>query len=317
MAKHKKTIIEYRNYNLPTFFPVLLLSGEEWRISDIPSGRLHFHNCMEIGLCESDSGTMEFMSTSEQFCEGDITIVGSDVSHTTYSTPGTSSKWSYLFIDFEELLAPYFPISLFTDQDSLHQFVHSYYAILPKGNHPDLYLLVTQIIHELKYKEDNYQFSVRGLILSLLIKLLNLSQSSTRRKLSSLEESSNTLAIAPALDYIRINYAQDFAMDDLSLLCDMSPTHFRRTFTNIMGEGPLSYLTHIRISKASVLLRTTEMPVLDISEEVGFHSVSSFNRHFADIMGIPPLKWRKQMSYIHDQSVLKYTGWMVPPKETR
>jgi transcriptional regulator GlxA family with amidase domain len=116
------------------------------------------------------------------------------------------------------------------------------------------------------------------------------------------------------LDYIRVNYAQDFPMDDLAALCDMSPTHFRRTFTGIMGEGPLSYLTHIRISKASVLLRTTEMPVLDISEEVGFRSVSSFNRHFAEIMGVPPLKWRKQMSYIYDQSVLKYTGWLVPPK---
>lgn len=314
MAKHKKTVIEYRNYNLPPFFPVLLLSGEEWRISDIPSGRLHFHNCIEIGLCESDSGTMEFMSTSASFHEGDITIVGSDISHTTYSTPGTASKWSYLFIDFEELLAPYFPISLFTDQDSMHQFSHSYYSIISRDIYPDIYQLVLQIIKELKTKEANYQFLVRGLILSLLIKLLNLSESSSQKKISSAEDSNNTLTIAPALDFIRINYAQDFAMDDLADLCDMSPTHFRRTFTSIMGEGPLSYLTHIRITKASVLLRTTEMPVLDISEEVGFHSVSSFNRHFAEIMGIPPLKWRKKMSYIHDQSVLKYTGWLVPPK---
>ncbi len=314
MAKHKKTIIEYRNYNLPTFFPILLLSGEEWRISDVPSGRLHFHNCMEIGLCESDSGTMEFMSSSVQFAEGDITIVGSDISHTTYSSPGTASKWSYLFIDFEELLAPYFPMSLFTDQDSLHRFIHSYYAILPRANHPDLYRLVSQIIHELTQKENNYQFLVRGLILTLLIKFLNLSESSIGKKASSAENAKNALTIAPALDYIRINFAQDFQMDDLAAICDMSPTHFRRTFTNIMGEGPLSYLTHVRISKASVLLRTTEMPVLDISEEVGFRSVSSFNRHFAEIMGIPPLKWRKQMSYIHDRSVLKYTGWLVPPK---
>lgn len=313
MAKYKKAIIEYRNYNLPTFFPVLLLSGEEWRISDVPSGRLHFHNCMEIGLCESDSGTMEFMSSSAPFSEGDITIVGSDISHTTYSSLGTASKWSYLFIDFEELLAPYFPMSLFTNQDSLHQFIHNYYAILPRGNYPDLYQIIIQIIHELKQKDKNYQYLVRGLILSLLIKLLNLSEASATKKLSSSEKTGNSLVIAPALDYIRINYAQDFPMDDLAALCDMSPTHFRRTFTNIMGEGPLSYLTHVRISKASVLLRTTEMPVLDISEEVGFRSVSSFNRHFAEIMGIPPLKWRKQMSYIHDQSVLKYTGWLVPP----
>ncbi len=314
MAKHKKTVTEYRNYNLPALFPVLLLSGEEWRISDVPSGRLHFHNCMEIGLCESDSGTMEFMSSTVHFTEGDFTIVGSDVSHTTYSTPGTASKWSYLFIDFEELLAPYFPMNLFTNQDNLHHFIHNYYSILSRKKHPDMYQLVAQIIHELKQKDNHYQFLVRGLILSLLIKLLNLSDSSAEKKALPVEDTSNSLVISPAIDYIRVNYAQDFPMNDLATLCDMSPTHFRRTFTSIMGEGPLSYLTHIRISKASVLLRTTEMPVLDISEEVGFHSVSSFNRHFLEIMGVPPLKWRKQMSYIHDQSVLKYTGWLVPPK---
>lgn len=316
MSKKKKTIIEYRNYNLPTFFPVLQLSGEEWRISDVPSGRLHFHNCMEIGLCESDSGTMEFMGSSVSFKEGDITVIGSDISHTTYSTPGTASKWSYLFIDFEELLAPYFPMNLFTDQECLHHFIHNYYSIFSRKNHPDLYQLVSQIIQEIKRKDKHYQFLVRGLILALLIKLLNLSDSFIVRKEDADDDNTNSLVISPAIDYIRVNYAQDFSMDDLANLCDMSPTHFRRTFTNIMGEGPLSYLIHIRISKASVLLRTTEMPVLDISEEVGFHSVSSFNRHFMEIMGISPLKWRKQMSFIHDQSVLKYTGWLVPPKQT-
>ena len=60
MARQKNTVIEYRDYNLPTYFPILLLTGEVWRISDIPSQRLHFHNCFEIGLCESDGGFMKF-----------------------------------------------------------------------------------------------------------------------------------------------------------------------------------------------------------------------------------------------------------------
>ena len=42
MAKSKNSVTEYRNYYLPMNFPVLLLSGEHWRISDVPSGRPHF-----------------------------------------------------------------------------------------------------------------------------------------------------------------------------------------------------------------------------------------------------------------------------------
>ncbi len=59
MAKSKRAVTEYRSYYLPTHFPVLLLSGDYWKISDIPSGSLHFHNCLEIGICHSDSGTLE------------------------------------------------------------------------------------------------------------------------------------------------------------------------------------------------------------------------------------------------------------------
>ena len=50
MSKPKNIVTEYRNYYLPVDFPFLLLTGEHWKISDIPSSRLHFHNCLEIGV---------------------------------------------------------------------------------------------------------------------------------------------------------------------------------------------------------------------------------------------------------------------------
>lgn len=48
MSRPPRTVIEYRNYELPADFPIQMLSGENWRISDVPSGVLHFHNCLEI-----------------------------------------------------------------------------------------------------------------------------------------------------------------------------------------------------------------------------------------------------------------------------
>ena len=54
MARQKSGVAEYRNYYLPYDFPVLLLSGEHWKISSVPSKNLHFHNCLEIGVCHSD-----------------------------------------------------------------------------------------------------------------------------------------------------------------------------------------------------------------------------------------------------------------------
>lgn len=97
MPKPKKPVIEYRHYSLPIDFPVLLLSGDRWRISDIKSEHLHFHNHMEIGICYSDGGIMEIKGESVPFRAGDITFIPRYLPHTTYSSPNNASLWAYIF----------------------------------------------------------------------------------------------------------------------------------------------------------------------------------------------------------------------------
>ncbi len=124
--------------------------------------------------------------------------------------------------------------------------------------------------------------------------------------------------IAPALDYIEENYMQQFSIELLADLCHWSPTHFRRVFHDIMGTSPLDFINSTRISKACNLLRSTEESILNISEMVGFHSVSSLNRYFVKIMRMSPREYRKQMQYsenrAENQSILEYSGWMYPEK---
>ncbi|MDE6891856.1 MAG: AraC family transcriptional regulator, partial [Lachnospiraceae bacterium] len=156
MSRPKHQTIEYRNYLLPAYFPVILLRGDEWRISDVPSGTLHFHNCLEIGLCESHSGTMEFSGNPLAFSAGDVTIVGSDIPHTTNSAPGTASKWSYIFVNVEELFYPYFPLEVISSLEILQKLLRSCSAILPGKIYPEIYTLVTAIMNELERKEMNF-----------------------------------------------------------------------------------------------------------------------------------------------------------------
>lgn len=314
MSRPKHPTIEYRNYLLPAYFPIILLRGEEWRISDVPSGTLHFHNCLEIGLCESDSGTMEFAGAPYPFHAGDVTIVAGDIPHTTYSSPGMASKWSYIFVNVEELFYPYFPLEVISNMEILQKLLQNYSAILPQKNYPEIYMLVTALINELEMKETNFSFSVRGLMLSLMMKLMNIYSSTMQQETENPRLHENSLSISPALSYIRKNYMLDFPMESLAAMCHMSPTHFRRTFHSIMGSSALEHLNRTRIEKATVLLRTTEQPVLTISEDVGYHSISSFNRHFLEAEGMTPLEYRKQMSFIRNQSILKCTGWLTPPK---
>ena len=109
---------------------------------------------------------------------------------------------------------------------------------------------------------------------------------------------------------------QQFTIEYLAELCHWSPTHFRRVFHDIMGTSLLDYVNNTRILKSCILLRSTEHSILDISEMVGFHSVSSFNRYFIKLMQMSPREYRKQMQQsekkAENQSILEFAGWMRP-----
>ena len=323
MARQKNSITEYRNYNLPLHFPVLLLSGDYWKISDIPSGRLHFHNCLEIGICHADSGILEICGEPIPFKAGDVTVIPKNVPHTTYSTPGTESHWSYLYVDQRELLRNVLPASwrnFELNPDGFRGFKY----ILNQEEHPHIHHLVMGIIREIQEQRPSYQISAKGLFTSLYIELYriqsleNNEQAIPKNNMNTGNGLDNSLVIAPALDYIEENYMQQFTIEFLADLCHWSPTHFRRVFHDIMGTSPLDYLNNTRIMKSCNLLRSTEESILDISGMVGFHSVSSYNRYFIKIMQMSPREYRKQMQQTdkraENQSILEYAGWMFPEK---
>ncbi len=72
MARPKHVVLEYRNYELPADFPILVLTGDRWHISPVPGKHLHIHNCLEIGLCHSSGGTMVFDHQQVHFAAGDM-----------------------------------------------------------------------------------------------------------------------------------------------------------------------------------------------------------------------------------------------------
>jgi len=42
MPRPKRAVLEYRNYELPAGFPLIVLTGSEWIISATPSSHLLF-----------------------------------------------------------------------------------------------------------------------------------------------------------------------------------------------------------------------------------------------------------------------------------
>lgn len=301
MARPRLVISEYRSYELPADFPIMVLQGEKWRISPVRSSRLHFHNWLEVGVCLSGSGGMMLEDRQVDFGEGTVTFIAPHVLHTTWSAPDTFSLWSYLYLDLETLLGH--ALLDLPDTRQLHRMTRSGCMLLTAADSPWAAPLVQEMLEEITQAKPGWQTCVRGLLLAFTARMLREYREEERPAGRQL------MALTPALEYIRENYMNAFPIERLADLCHMSPTHFRRLFHEQIGTTPLDFVHLVRIEASCTLLRTTGASVAAIASQVGYGSLSCYNRHFLQNMGATPSDWRRAGQGEARHSVLTYTGW--------
>jgi AraC family transcriptional regulator len=86
--------------------------------------------------------------------------------------------------------------------------------------------------------------------------------------------------LSRAVDYMHSYYHQPLTLEELAGVACLSKFHFLRLFQACFRQSPYQYLTGVRLEKAKVLLRETELPVSAIAQLVSFENVSSFCRLF-------------------------------------
>ena len=173
------------------------------------------------------------------------------------------------------------------------------YGFFPKEQFPAISFHVELIFTEFHSKETHYEDSVRGLLLSFLSMI---TRSFTKENKAGKSDST----IQEALLFIHNNYADKLSVSDIAKhCCNMSESHFRRRFNEIMHTSPLDYINSLRLHKACQLICHSEMHINEIAQAVGFMTLSSFNRQFLSLFGTSPTEWRKKNS--GPMSQIRYT----------
>jgi AraC-like DNA-binding protein len=99
--------------------------------------------------------------------------------------------------------------------------------------------------------------------------------------------------LAPAARAMHEKLQEPWTLDALAAKVFMSRSVFAARFKQVVGQTPLDYLTHWRLHRAKLLLRTTLRPVAQIAYEVGYESESSFSRVFKRTLGVTPGAFRQ------------------------
>lgn len=273
----------YRHYNLPIVHPYIAFFGDNWTISNNAHTPQHFHNCMELGYCKTGRGTLFVEDHSFSFQAGDYVLIPENMAHKSQASD-TESCWEYIYFDPYLILQDILPANV---RNRLFMDLPTHFGIITEKQNYELYTLMQKIFAELHNQDMYYQDSLRGLFLSL-ITLLVLNDTLHHSVTSDYQW------LYSAISYIRKNYPLKISIAGLAKdCCDMSESHFRKKFRETMHISPLDYINHLRIRIACQAVYKNEKSINEIAQDVGYTTLSSFNRNFHALLGCSPSEWRK------------------------
>jgi AraC-like DNA-binding protein len=99
-------------------------------------------------------------------------------------------------------------------------------------------------------------------------------------------------AVETAL-WIDANSHRQIDLDDAAAQAGVSPFHFLRLFSDVLGVTPHQYLVRSRLRHAARRLADDDSPITDIAYDVGFNDLSNFVRTFHRAAGASPQKFRQ------------------------
>jgi AraC-like DNA-binding protein len=99
--------------------------------------------------------------------------------------------------------------------------------------------------------------------------------------------------LAPVLELVEGNYSQLITLKEAASLAKMSVPQFVRSFKRVAGMSFVTYVTHVRLSRAARLLKESALTIAQVACEVGFSDQSYFDRRFKEAFGQTPREFRQ------------------------
>lgn len=247
------------------------------------NNNMHYHNSTELGICRCGSGIFYIGNQVCPFSAGDVTVVSPGTIHIARSDQQIAG-WQFIDIDYRRLSTRLPP--------GCADLASHFSGVIPQESNSQIAFLMSSLLKEFADDKPYMKSAVLQYAELLAIELAR----RTNESLKGIEPSTQLYEISPAILYISNFYNTDFTVKQLADLCNRSVSSFRRIFVAATGQTPFNYLYQVRIKTAINLLKESELSISEIAGLVGYNSISSFNRHFIEFVGLPPSKVRKDPS---------------------
>jgi len=258
--------------------------------------RMNRHDYFELIYLCAGTASLQIQDRALPFREGDLAVIGSTLYHRVECRSVPPLTLAVMFFQPDLIrndggpdTAEYFTPFLFQDS----QFPH---VLSGRSGVPSqIFDLMQRIRAELPVSSVRGRLAVKTYLKMILILLVN-QYSSYAGTVETFERQQRALErLRPLFEYVARHYDQPIQVQEAARICGMSESHFMNFFKRTTGQSFLAYLNHCRIERAQVLLVSTDKPVSDISQEMGFCDQSYFGTVFRRMVGMTPVAYRRRL----------------------
>ena len=109
--------------------------------------------------------------------------------------------------------------------------------------------------------------------------------------------------VSKTIHYLSKHIEKNPSIADLAARFNVSEVYLRRKFKERMGISPAKYRNGLRLEKAISYLKFGDISVQEISDILGYATVSHFINEFKHRFGISPLQYRKSNDTIKEENI--------------
>ncbi|MBO5198852.1 MAG: AraC family transcriptional regulator [Lachnospiraceae bacterium] len=238
----------------------------------------HWHEYIEMHYIRSGSTTITCAQERYHTAAGDLLIANSNELH--------SGRLDDSFTDSLVLIFDYSLIAEnFLDEYIIFKHYISGDAVIRH--------LFEDMFREDSWKEPGYRMVIKGKLYELLVYLYRNYAAEHLTLKENAARSRNLKRLNSVIRYIETHYSEPITIAGLAAQVNLSEYRFCHLFKEAMNQSPTNFVNEIRLKKARVLLKESDMPIARIAEHVGFNDFNNFGRQFRRLYGCAPSELRK------------------------
>ena len=241
----------------------------------------HTHNHVELFYIIGGKG--QFLINDELYPvnTNHLVIINPNVIHTEVSLNAQPLEYIVLGVDGIEL--------------SIKDSSNGQFCILDHYESLDIASCLRNILREMELKQPGYEDICQAYMEILIIRLMRNTSLSVPAESVSIAGNRQCTAIRR---YIDLHFKEPLTLDFLAAEAHINKYYLSHAFKREYGISPINYMNYRRIEESKYLLAETDLSLSQISQLLGFSSLSYFSQVFRKTQKIPPLEYRQSVKQI-------------------